>query len=69
MIEDLRELVEALDRRVPHLERRGELDIARDAEALKNKALERIANLEGRAPSEAPVPPTTTSGTADETSE
>ena len=46
MIEDLRELVQALDRRVPQFERRGEIDIARDAEALKNKALERIANLE-----------------------
>src|SRR6185436_8363416 len=46
MIEDLRELVQALDRRVPQLERRGETDIVRDAEALKNKALERIADLE-----------------------
>jgi hypothetical protein len=46
MIEDLRELVQALDRRVPHFERRGETDIARDAESLKNKALERIAKLE-----------------------
>jgi hypothetical protein len=46
MIEDLRELVQALDRRVPQFERRGETDIARDAEALKNKALERIADLE-----------------------
>lgn len=46
MIDDLRELVQALDRRVPHFERRGEIDIARDAEALKNKALERIAKLE-----------------------
>ena len=49
MIEDLRELVQALDRRVPQLERRGETDIVRDAEALKNKALERIADLESAA--------------------
>jgi hypothetical protein len=52
MIEDLRELIQALDRRVPQFERRGEVEIVRDAEALKNKALERIANLEGTAPSE-----------------
>jgi hypothetical protein len=46
MIEDLRELVSALDRRVPHLERTGEIEIARDAAALRKKALERIACLE-----------------------
>jgi hypothetical protein len=55
MIEDLRELVQALDRRVPQFERRGETDIARDAEALKNKALERIASLEGAARADEPV--------------
>jgi hypothetical protein len=42
----LRELVEALDRRVPHVERVGEDTIARDAAALKKKALKRIADLE-----------------------
>ena len=46
MIEDLRELITALDRRVPHLERTGEIEIARDAAALRKKALERIACLE-----------------------
>ncbi len=46
-IEDLRELIRALDRRVPQLERSGEIDIASDAAALRNKALERIAHLEG----------------------
>ena len=46
MIEDLRELVSALERRVPHLERTGEVEIARDAAALRRKALERIACLE-----------------------
>jgi hypothetical protein len=54
MIEDLRELIQALDRRLPQFERRGEVEIVRDAEALKSKALERIANLEGAAPSKAP---------------
>jgi hypothetical protein len=45
MIEDLHELIIALDRRVVRLERTGELDIARDAAALRSKALERIAQL------------------------
>lgn len=47
MIEDLRELIAALDRRVPRLERAGEWKIARDAEALRGEALQRIARLQG----------------------
>lgn len=42
----LRELIAALDRRVPRVERVGEASIARDAAALKKKALKRIAELE-----------------------
>jgi hypothetical protein len=42
----LHELVAALDRRVPHCERVGEVQIARDAAALRDKALKRIAQLE-----------------------
>jgi hypothetical protein len=42
----LHELIEALDRRFPHVERAGEANIARDAAALKAKALERIAEIE-----------------------
>jgi len=45
----LQELIEALDRRFPQVERAGEATIARDAAALKVKALARIAELE-RAP-------------------
>ena len=45
LIARLRELIEALELRVPHLEREGEVRIARDAAALKQKALERIAEL------------------------
>ena len=41
----LRELVEALDRRVPHVERLGEVRIAREAEALRRQALARIEQL------------------------
>ncbi|MGB7220332.1 MAG: hypothetical protein WBD07_16150 [Vicinamibacterales bacterium] len=46
MLEDLRELVRALDRRVPRLDRIGEVHIARDAAALRDGALERIARIE-----------------------
>jgi hypothetical protein len=45
-IKHLRELVQAIDRRSWHFERKGEDDIVRDAEALRKKALERIAELE-----------------------
>ena len=44
-IEDLREVITALDRRVPRAERTSELDIARDAAVLRAKALARIAEL------------------------
>ena len=46
LVHDLRELIAALDRRVPRLEREGERDIALDAKALKRAALKRIAELE-----------------------
>lgn len=46
VIEELRELITALDRRVPHLERTGEVDIARNAAALRRAALKRIVDLE-----------------------
>jgi hypothetical protein len=42
----LHELIAALDRRVPHVERLGEIEIAREGRALKEKALQRIAELE-----------------------
>ena len=44
----LHELVAALDRRVKHVERAGEADVARDAAALREKALQRISELERR---------------------
>ena len=44
----LRELVEALDRRVPHVERLGEVRIAREAAALRKEAAERIEQLAPR---------------------
>jgi hypothetical protein len=52
IIQALRELVEALDRRVPQVSRTSEVSIARDAAALRRKALARIDELEAsRAPS------------------
>ena len=46
LVHDLRELIAALDRRVPRLEHDGERDIACDAKLLKRAALKRIAELE-----------------------
>ena len=46
LIAQLRELVDALDRRVPHLEREGEMRIADEAAGLRQKALDRIEQLQ-----------------------
>jgi hypothetical protein len=48
-VRELYELIAALDRRVPHMERAGEVSIARAAAALKAEALKRIQELEGDA--------------------
>jgi hypothetical protein len=40
---ELEELIAALDRRVPRIEQAGEALIARDAAALRAKAVERLA--------------------------
>jgi hypothetical protein len=45
-IRELRELIAALDRRVPRVERVGEVEIARAAEELRTEALRRIEKLE-----------------------
>jgi hypothetical protein len=42
---ELEELIAALDRRVPRVEEAGEADIARDAAALRAKAVDRLAEL------------------------
>ena len=46
----LLELIAALDRRVPQAQRAGEASIARDAAALKARALNRINELEREPP-------------------
>jgi hypothetical protein len=42
---DLEELIGALDRRVPRVAYAGEVDIARDAAALRAKAVDRLAEV------------------------
>ena len=49
VIARLRELISALDRRVPQMERASEQRIANESAALKRKAQERIAELEASA--------------------
>jgi hypothetical protein len=44
-VRELLELIAALDRRVPQVQRAGEASIARDAAALKTRALKRIEEL------------------------
>lgn len=46
LVRELRELIAALDRRVPHIEREGEVQIALDAAALRARAVARLAALE-----------------------
>jgi hypothetical protein len=45
-VRELYELIAALDGRVPHVERVGEMSIAQAASALKREALRRIEELE-----------------------
>lgn len=45
MVRDLQELVAALDRRVPQVQRAGEAAIARAAALLRREALRRIDEL------------------------
>ena len=42
----LQELIAALDRRLPRVEQAGEVAIARDAAALREKAVRRLRELE-----------------------
>jgi hypothetical protein len=46
IVRELYELIAALDRRVPQVQRVGETSIARAAAALKSEALKRIEDLE-----------------------
>jgi hypothetical protein len=46
---ELEELIAALDRRVPRVERAGEVSIARDAAMLRERAVKRLAELDAAA--------------------
>lgn len=50
VVRELMELIAALDRRMPQVQRAGEASIARDAAALKARALKRIDELEREPP-------------------
>ena len=50
MLADLYLLIEALDRRLPRLERAGEAQIAHDAAALRERAVSLIKSIEGATP-------------------
>ena len=52
MLCDLYDLIEALDRRVPRLERIGEAQIAHDAAELRERAVSLIQRIEGDSPME-----------------
>jgi hypothetical protein len=48
IVRDLQDLIAALERRVPQIERVGEREIARDAAILKQKAQARLDELRRR---------------------
>ena len=48
IVRNLQDLIAALERRVPHIERVGEREIARDAAILKQKAQARLDELRQR---------------------
>jgi len=50
VVRELQELIAALDRRVPQVQRAGEASIAREAAALRARALNRIEELERELP-------------------
>jgi hypothetical protein len=53
---ELEELIEALDRRVPRVEQLGEAAIARDAAALRARAIARLAELARDPAAASPAP-------------
>ena len=55
LVGELLELIAALDRRVPQVQRAGEASIAHDAADLKARALKRIEELEPAADSIEPL--------------
>jgi len=56
LVRELLELVAALDRRMPQAQRAGEVSIARDAAALKARAMKRIEEIEHGTDPAGPLP-------------
>jgi hypothetical protein len=54
VVSALRELVKALDRRLPHPERPGEIRIALDSQMLRRKAVAQIEALSRQGPDDTP---------------
>lgn len=54
VVSALQELIRALDRRLPHPERPGEVGIARDAKMLRRKAVAQIEALNRQGPDDTP---------------
>jgi hypothetical protein len=52
MVRELHELIAALDRRVPQVERVGEVAIAKAASVLRDEAVRRIDEIEREPPSQ-----------------
>jgi hypothetical protein len=52
LLADLYELIAAIDRRVPRLERIGEGQIAHDAAEIRERAISLIKRIEGETPKE-----------------
>jgi hypothetical protein len=52
VLSDLYRLIEALDRRLPQLERAGEAHIAHEAADLRQRAVSLIRTIEGETPME-----------------
>ena len=57
LVQELRELIAALDRRVPRVERAGESAIARDAAKLRATAVNRLRELTAQSETEEAAPP------------
>jgi hypothetical protein len=57
LVQELRELIAALDRRVPRVERAGESAIARDAAVLRATAVSRLHELTKQTEPEEPAAP------------
>jgi hypothetical protein len=56
LVQELRELIAALDRRVPRVERAGESAIARDAAKLRATAVKRLNELTAQSEAEKAAP-------------